>query len=184
VTDQPLYKKPYLDSCVFIAWIMGERPPIKRRGKIVKSEDGTELCEERALICENLLKLARQGVFSIVTSAITLAEVHKKKSEPRLTDEKTQDFLNFCKNDFINIVVVDRKIGEEANALCQKYRLYPNDAIHLACAKKANCDVLLSWDGPLNKITDAGIRIENPVMWTPPEKPKLPVQLSLLGKGA
>ncbi len=36
--------------------------------------------------------------------------------------------------------------------------------IHLACALRAGCDVLLSWDGPLTSIKHEKIRIEKPRM--------------------
>lgn len=77
-------------------------------------------------------------------------------------------------HDFINVVVIDRNIGEEANRLCREHedkKLSPCDAIHLACAKKAGCDVLLSWDEGLNSITDPSIRIERPVLQEIPEGP-------------
>ena len=38
----------------------------------------------------------------------------------------------------------------------------------------------LSWDTTLNSIKDAGIRIENPKMWSPPPKPKLAEQIPLI----
>lgn len=40
--------------------------------------------------------------------------------------------------------------------------LKPNDAIHLASAKAAKCDILLSYDPDLTKQKDAGIKIEWP----------------------
>jgi predicted nucleic acid-binding protein len=179
VAERLCYKKPYFDACVFLGWILGERIPLKVDGKFVIGDDGEHVFEERTLIAEHLLKLASQGIFPVVTSALTLAEVHKHRGKDRLSVKNSLDFLAYCEHDFITIVAIDRDIGEEANILCQKYRLFPNDAIHLACAKKADCDVLLSWDGPLNRVADAGIRIEKPVMWTPPEKPKQPVQLTM-----
>ncbi len=62
----------------------------------------------------------------------------------------TQD--PFCLRDSKSLVEVDRNIGEAANKLCVRFsdnRLRPADAIHLASALRAGCDVLLTWDGPL-----------------------------------
>ena len=47
---------------------------------------------------------------------------------------------------FIEIIDVDRQLGEQANRFCRTYGLSPADAIHLTCALRAGCDVLLSWD--------------------------------------
>ena len=89
------------------------------------------------------------GHFRIITSYFTLAEVHKKRGHgvPALTDEQNGKILTYFENEFVTFVEVDRGIGEEANRLCQRYRDYklsPPDAIHLASAIRANCDVLLT----------------------------------------
>jgi hypothetical protein len=36
------------------------------------------------------------------------------------------------------------------------------DAIHLACAVRAECDVLLTWDTPLIGVSHPRIRVEEP----------------------
>jgi predicted nucleic acid-binding protein len=75
------------------------------------------------------------------------------------------DLLKDFERDFVESVEVDREIGFEANLLCRTYaanKLYPNDAIHLACALRAKCDVLLAWDRPLNSVSHPNIRIEEP----------------------
>ena len=185
MAEQPLYKKPYFDSGVFIGWIKKERIPQKDEdGNIMIGEDGKEIiAEERGMIAEHLLTLAEQRVFPVVISGLTIAEVHKRRGKEKLMNDENQNVLDYFEHDFVNVVPIDRKIGEEANKLCRKYeaeKLSPNNAIHLACAKKAGCDVLLSWDGPLNSIKDPGIRIEKPIMWVPPEKIKPMMQIPLL----
>lgn len=184
MAETPLYIRPYMDSDVFIGWIKGERIPQKGAdGKSVLGPDNKPIiAEDRGKIAEHLLTLAEQRVFPIVISALTIAEVHKIKGKEKLKDDENQNVLDYFEHDFINVVTVDRIIGEEANRLCRKYEaqgLSPTDAIHLACAKKAGCDVMLSWDSVLNSIRDAGIRIERPVMWIPPEKLK-PAKQELL----
>lgn len=184
MAERYFYKKPYFDSAVFIGWIKGERIPEKDKdGKVVVGKNGEEVFEERGMIGEHLLKLAEQRFFPAVTSALTLAEVHKHKGKEKLEPDEDQGILDYFENAFITVLPIDRKIGEEANKLCRKYlaqKLSPNDAIHLACAKRAGCDVLLSWDGPLNSIEEPGIRIEKPILWNPPEGTKPMVQLPLL----
>jgi predicted nucleic acid-binding protein len=39
---------------------------------------------------------------------------------------------------------------------------YPNDAVHLACALRGGCDVLLAWDDRFVKVQHPTLRIEEP----------------------
>ena len=168
------YKKPYFDSDVFIGWIKNE----------VCSEigpDGKEIIIKRGEIALHLLTLAEHRVFPIVISALTFAEVHKLKKQPKLTGDENQNVLDYFENDFVDVVNVDRALGEEANKLCRQYeaeKLSPNDAIHMACAIKADCDILLSWDGVLNSINDPRIKIRRPEIWMPVKTPKLQMELA------
>ncbi len=105
------YKKPYLDSGVFIAWIKGEK--ITR-----KDASGVEEIIDRGKIGEHILTLAEKQLFPIIISALTIAEVHKKKNMPKLDKDENQNILGYFEHDFVSPVVVDRSIGEEANRLC------------------------------------------------------------------
>ena len=106
-----------------------------------------------------------------------MAEVFKKKSDGNqtLTDEQNGRIIKYFESEWIEWVPVERLIGEDSNALLVRYRkqhLRPGDAIHLASAIRAKCDVLLTWDGPLLSIKDAGIRIEFPEVIIAPPVPK------------
>ncbi len=140
------YKKPYLDSTVFIGWIKGE---------VVKGVNRKE-------IAEHILDLAEKGTFQVVTSSLTLAEVHKRRGGSKLTDKEDEKILSYFEHEFIQIVDVDRQIGEMANQLCREQGLRPNDAIHLACDLRARCDAILSWDDTMNKLNRSDIRCEEP----------------------
>ena len=70
------YKKPYLDSGVFIAWIKGEK--ISRR-----DASGKEEIVDRGKIGEHILTLAEKRLFPVIISALTIAEVHKKKKKSK-----------------------------------------------------------------------------------------------------
>jgi hypothetical protein len=89
VTDQ--YKNPYLDSSVFIAWIKGE---------VVNGVD-------RQDIADHILGLAEKGSFKINISALTLAEVHKKRGaeSPRLEPDEDEMILAYFEHDFFNIIL-------------------------------------------------------------------------------
>ena len=102
------YRKPYLDSSVFIAWIKGE--VIHRT-----NADGIEEVVDRGKIGEHVLTLAEQQAYPIIMSALTIAEVHKKKGRSRLEKDENEGILAYFEHDFVNPVPVDRSIGEEAN---------------------------------------------------------------------
>lgn len=142
------YANPYIDSSVFIGWIHEE---------VI---DGVD----RKRIAEHIITRAGNGDFQVFISALTLAEVHKKRGHERLTESEDEEILDFFENDFIEVIDVDRELGEQANRFCRTYGLSPADAIHLACALRADCDVLLSWDEELVAAKHPNIRCERPQM--------------------
>ena len=84
------------------------------------------------------------------------------------------EFLELIEERFVKVIEVHRQTGLDAHALCRKYasnKLWPNDAIHLACALQAGCDILIAWDRPVVGITHNDIRIEEPAIF---EKDMLP----------
>ena len=142
------YRYPYLDSSVFIAWLKGE---------FVQGVDRKE-------VADHILGSAKRGKFRICISALTLAEVHKKRGHERLTEDEDTEILRFFEHDYIDVMSVDRLIGEQAHLFCRQYALSPADGIHLACALRGNCDILLSWDDALNAVSHPRIRCAQPRM--------------------
>ena len=147
------YKKPCLDSSLFIAGL-GE-------GEIVKGI-------KRHVVFKFLWDKAKAGAFPVFVSSIALAEVFKMQKRLIPTDALLDDFLEHINEPFVQIVEVDRETGILAHGMCRQYadaKLLPNDAIHLACALRVPCDVLLVWDRPLSNITHPNIRIEEPIIY-------------------
>lgn len=140
------YRYPYLDSSVFIAWLKGE------------IANGVN----RKRVADHILRAAENGIYRICISALTIAEVHKKRGYERLTEDEHSEILLFFEHDYIDVISVDRVIGEQAHIFCRDYALSPADAIHLACAIRGRCDVLLSWDDSLNAVNHPAIRCEEP----------------------
>jgi len=162
------YKKPYIDSDVFIGVIKNEVIP-------EKLPDGTIVNIERGKIGAHVLTLAEQRLFPVYISPLTIAEVHKIRHQEKLTDDENENVLEFFENDFVTVVPIDREDGEEANRLCRKYqaeKLSPTDALHLVCALKAGCDIILTWDGDFAEVEHPKIRIERPTIWNPPRQPE------------
>ncbi len=150
------YKKPYLESSIFIALIKGESiPQTDAGGKVIGHE-------ERANVAKHILSLAEAGTFPVYTASITITEVHKGNSKTSVDADPETKITDFFRNGFFKIVDVDRSIAESAHRLCRKHGLKPYDAVHLACAIRAGCDALLTWDSDLLKITDSGIDISKP----------------------
>jgi len=143
------YLAPYLDSSVFIAWINKE---------VVDQVD-------RFAIADHIIRNAERGKYLIYISALTISEVHKlpRGTTPPLTKEQDEMIIRFFLNDWFKVLPVDRDIGAAANKFSRDYGIHGNDAIHLACALRAKCDVLLVWDRPLaTKVQRPDIRIESP----------------------
>jgi predicted nucleic acid-binding protein len=158
------YRRPYLDSGIFISWVKGQDI-----GLLADGSSG-----DRTPISEDVLKRAEGGEYPAITSYFTMAEVFKKKGDtnPPLTPEQNGKIMKYFENEWITWVTLERLVGEHANKLLVHYQnpdnrqegaqLRPCDAIHLASALRAKCDVLLTWDGPFSKIEHPNIRIQFP----------------------
>jgi len=148
VADQ--YQRPYVDASVFLGW---------KNREVINGKDSHAIFQH---IWEN----AEGGLYKIYTSPLTIAEVFKLRHQTTIQPTQTiLDVLKEFERDFLESIEIDREIGLQANLLCRQYaanKLFPNDAIHLACAIRGKCDVLLAWDRPLNSITHPNIRIEEP----------------------
>lgn len=125
------YRKPYVDSSVFIGFVKGE---IDTHGN------------DRGAIGQNLFDRANEGRYRIYTSTLTLAEVVKLRTGPVTPDDKLEAIAALFDYPFIEFIELDRGIGEGARRICQEQGLKPNDAVHLASAARAGCDVVLAWD--------------------------------------
>ena len=136
-----LYRKPYFHSDLFVAWMQTEAD-INAGG-------------DRSEIVDHIYRLARRGQFQIYTSSLTLAEVQRDNDDYLLT---------FLENEFFVIVDLDRTVGEEANRLCRQYNISPSEAVHLASADRAGCDVLLTWNAKLLEIEHGRVATEGPIM--------------------
>jgi len=133
----PPLERPYLDASVFMAHIKEEQTACR----------GTT----RLDITTNLFKGAQDGKYKLHTSFLTLAEVRRlKPSNKELTPDELVKarglFQRFLEHRWIEPIEVDRKIAEKAQQLGADYSMSPTDAIHLASAILAPCNVLLVWD--------------------------------------
>lgn len=116
----------YIDSSVIIAFLKGE--------------------EKRCAIAADILKSAEADKLHICTSTLTVVEVCRPQNGGTLQGKESDKALAFFEYDFITLVDLDRRTAEQAHEFCVNYGVAPADAIHLASALKAKCDVLWAWD--------------------------------------
>ncbi len=103
----------YWDSCVFIHCIQQTPQHIR--------------------ILRNITAYAEAGKITIVTSALTLAEVVKCDTTlPK--SEQEQLISEFFKNSYIAVRQVDRRVSDMARGIVRDHGLKPPDAIHIATA--------------------------------------------------
>lgn len=136
------YKKPYVDSSVIIAWLKGE--------------------EGRRDVFTDILIAAEAGAFKVYTSTVTIAEVHRPRRHQQGTEKDSDQLLDLFEQDFLVFIDVDRRVAERAHRLCRDTGLRPFDALHVASALRANCEVLLSWDDRFDGLGIADIAFERP----------------------
>jgi predicted nucleic acid-binding protein len=129
----------YWDSCAFLGWLSAEV------GKVEK--------------CEGVLDLAEQGEIEIVTSALTLTEVIKRKGERPIHKASEIKIKEFFENPWIIVRQVDRFIAEDARELIWNHNLTSTDAIHLATALSLSLSHLDTFDDGLIKLSG---RLGNP----------------------
>ncbi|TBN41077.1 PIN domain-containing protein [Paracoccus subflavus] len=131
----------YWDACAWIAYIAKETTiPLKGGGQ-----------ENRFVMCEAVLKGAREGKYEIVTSCFTLAEVCKNgevKSSP------VDNLPAFFEHSYILTVPVDLALGRHAQNIQASglVALKPPDAVHLASALRARVDQIHTFDANILKL--------------------------------
>ena len=136
----PALTTPYFDASVFLAHIKQESLPAR---------DG----RPRSEITNSLFNQAEQGQFKVHTSFYTWAEVRRlRESRKELTQDELPTinklFTKYLENEWIVPIEGSRLVGEKAQELGALYGLNPGDAIHVASAIVAGCNVLLVWDKP------------------------------------
>ncbi|MFY9782377.1 MAG: type II toxin-antitoxin system VapC family toxin [Acidimicrobiales bacterium] len=121
------YKRPYLDSSVFLAAINEEN--------------------ERAEIVRQVLDAADKGLIQIVASTFVVTEVIRIKGESGyLTEDKESAINQILTSDKILFVELDLTLAFEARRLARVHNLKVVDAVHLASAFRAKADILFRYD--------------------------------------
>lgn len=119
----------YWDSVCFLGWLQDEGD---------KSPD-----------CEQVLVEADAGKATIVTSALTIAEVLMVKRRVPIAKENRDLVSSFFKRDYIEIRSVTRRLAEHARELVWDANIDPKDAIHVATALAADLTEIHTFDRQL-----------------------------------
>jgi predicted nucleic acid-binding protein len=146
----------YWDSCAYINYLEG----------------GHVLADPMELIMEDWGK----GLVTIVTSSLTIAEVlyvrcsDQLKRTDRTREKDIEALFNPPTGSRLLLVELSRLTAFKARDLVWNSGINPKDAIHVASALEADCEILHTTDGPLR--TKSGLvggsphlRIELP-SWT------------------
>jgi predicted nucleic acid-binding protein len=121
------YKRPYLDSSVYISAIQGE--------------------SGRAEIVRPILDAADRGDIQVVGSTFVVAEVIRLKGEEKPLPPSSESAIDsILRNERILWAELDYDLAIEARRLARLTGLKPGDAIHFATAFHLKADVLLRWD--------------------------------------
>jgi len=147
-----VYKNPCFDSSVFLGGLNRE---------IIK-------CTKRYVVFQYLIERARKQEFKIHIATVAIAEVFRAKHSGESSGSVLDEFMALVEEQLLEPIEIDRSTAISAHKLCRKHesdKLRPFEALHLACAQAAGCDYLLSWDGPLGKITHDSVLIKEPKIY-------------------
>lgn len=112
----------YLDACIFIEVLQKDLP-------------GTDAARVDA--CCDLIVRAEKKQLLLVTSAWTIAEVHKLDELGKtgvLLEDQSKKILDFLENEYIVVRQLDRGTAELAHKLTRTHGLGHQDAVHVATA--------------------------------------------------
>lgn len=144
------FRKPYLDSSVYIAAIKGEGG--------------------RADIAKRILTGAQNGEFQVVAGTLVIAEVVGASRRDRpMTPEQEEIVDTYIFHDFIDLVDLDPPTAIEARRLARQHSLKTADSIHLACALRAEADQLLCWDRDFRDDKYGAVEVHEPHLTGLPE---------------
>ena len=119
--------------------------------------------QENWEVCAAVLKQAERGLYKAYTSVITKVEMTRRRGDA-LPFEQRPVIESFFNNSFVQLVDVTDEIATSARQLCFELGLRPYDAVHVASAIYAKCDVLYTFDSHILRIRSQldEIAIETP----------------------
>lgn len=119
----------YWDSDCFLGWLQEEQD---------KVDD-----------CRGVLDEAATGQATIITSALTIAEVLAMRGRMPIPVAQRTKVEAFFRRESIAVVNVTRRLAEAARGMVWDHGIAPKDALHVATALEAKVDSLHTFDAGL-----------------------------------
>jgi len=141
----------YWDSCVILGWLKAE--------------------PDKVADCQAGIRLAEKGDLTIVTSALTIAEVLRLKGETPIPKADRAKVRGFFENEYIAIYDLDRTVAEKAQDVVWDHGVKPKDAIHVATALTTGRSLAIE---QLDTFDEGLIQLSGKVGGEPPLKIGLP----------
>jgi len=126
--------KKYLDSNVFIYPLLYD--------------------DEKAKLCENILRKIINGEIKAYTSILTWDEIVYVLWKKKGTEISKNEGYRFLRFPNLNFIDVNTKILFKSQLLMEKYNLKPRDSIHAACAIIFNIQDIISDDSDFDNINE------------------------------
>lgn len=112
---------------------------------------------DKATECDEVWREAQSGIYQIVTSTLTIAEVIFMKGVPKLDPAKRPQITAFFQAPWIVMRPVTRTIAELARDVVWDNAIKPKDAIHIASAAADKIAEMHSFDGDLLNKTPVNV---------------------------
>lgn len=124
--DRPQFRRPALDTCVFIDFLQG-------------ASSGN-----RAEIAREIFSAAEQGTFTIVASTMVIAELVRDQTDIALAGQHLR-LDSFLQQPFLEWVTLDFQTARLARQLARDHnKKQVHDMVHLASAIRGNADCFLT----------------------------------------
>jgi predicted nucleic acid-binding protein len=122
--------------------------------------------EDKSAACEQVLIDADAGNATIITSALTIAEVLAVKGKKPIPKDRRNLVTAFFKRDYIEVLSITRRMAEAARELVWDAGIDPKDALHVATAISADLTEIHTFDVKLtesvNKFSSGKITASRP----------------------
>lgn len=125
----------YWDAVTFLGWLSEEHDKVPD--------------------CKPVLEAAEAGSITLITSALTIAEVLWLKGHKKVDASHARRIEAFFRHSWIVVREVDRFVAEDARELVWNNNVKPKDAIHLATALRQDVtfDQFDTFDGDLIRLS-------------------------------
>jgi len=100
---------------------------------------------------------AERKEIELFTSSLSYMEVLVPIIKTKNTSLESQ--YNFLFKDFLNLIAIGLEVARIAASLRGKYPIRTPDALQIACAVKAHCDMFVTADSTLKKIKDIKVTL-------------------------